>query len=113
MGISMASSESTNRESIGLYKQTHIQKWNSLYEMVIEEKGDDLSKGDVIAHVSREYRSVARLRDDKRVRETIEMIADDHGCDPSDLSLEDAFKIAAGAYMGFQQTADWGMANGE
>lgn len=44
---------------------------------------------------------------DKRVAETVDHIAEDHGVDPETVTLACAMKVACGAYNGYQMTDDW------
>lgn len=69
-------------------------------------QGTDLSQSDLLERLVEE-RELSRLRDDQRIRETIEAIANDHDVPPEEVSLKCAFKVAAGAYNGYQQTSDW------
>lgn len=91
-------------------RDEHINRIQEAKERLAEQRGvdvEDLSRIDVVATALRVYNEAATLRADKRVEETIEVIADDHSVDPADVGLECAFKVAAGAYTGYQQTSDW------
>ena len=76
------------------------------FKQLGENLDDNPTQSELLDRLIESYQ-FDRLRQDKRVRETIEAIAADHDMEPSDVSLEAAFKVAAGAYNGFARTDDW------
>jgi len=100
------------RKTINLYKEPHIKQVDKGLEKAEIVLGDEKMTRKT-AHIFGTYAQVADLLNDSRVQETREAIAEDHDCDPSDVSLKTAVKVACGAYMGYQQTSDWQLENSE
>ena len=48
-----------------------------------------------------------RLKDDKRIKEARQVVAQDHDVDPADVSLACLLKVTCTAYNGFQMTDGW------
>jgi len=102
----------------GITDEDRKQEWFEIKQQLADSREVNIEKvshADVARELideyspdlDRDYRQIKRLRDDKRVRESIEAIASDHNCDPSDVSLECALRTAGAAYLGYQTTEDW------
>jgi|GEM_PF-4187073 len=108
-----ASPDLPERLGLQLRQESDKRKWAELRDAVARDRGvdpDTLSRPEIMVEAAEtyvEHRQFAKLREDKRVREVVEHVADDHDVDPDDVSLVSAFKIAAGAYNGFELADDW------
>jgi hypothetical protein len=48
-----------------------------------------------------------RLRQDMRIREARQVVANDHDMAPENLSLQALLKVTCGAYCGYNVATDW------
>jgi hypothetical protein len=119
----MSKTDSTDTElpeqiTAGIRSKEHKRQWLEVKQELARRWGmdiADITHADVARELLDHYNPRNRLhhlRDDQRVQQTVEAIADDHDVDPSDVSLECALKVTCAAYCGYQQTSDWDL-NGE
>ena len=96
-----------------IYLNLRREEDKRLFAQTQQAIAEDVTNVDVFREVATEFLEVHRLRQDKRVREAIKIIAEDHDMQPENVSLNAAFKVLAGAYTGQQTTHDWHLENGE
>lgn len=106
-----------DRKSVQVYQSEHVEKIEDALERA-EQRLDDEEPPETeqIAHIADTYLQqsrFSRLADDQRIIEARQVVAKDHGMEPSEISLAELLKITAGAYCGYQRTNDWRPENGD